>query len=167
MGKKIESPDKTSQLASLLKYLNEISARLTSPSAGEIEYMREKLGNALSKKLPAISGTPGTFLNVSSTLYNNDNLTMGELSQMLSVPLSTATRMIDWWVENELAQRLNDPEDRRVVRISMTATGKKLHKLIEKLISDSAQQCLNCLTPKEQTTLLILIRKVAEGLKGQ
>jgi len=68
-------------------------------------------------------------------------------------------------VENEFATRSNDPEDRRVVRIALTDTGRKLHKLIEKLISESARQCLNCLTPKEQDTLLTLIRKVAQGLK--
>ena len=167
MGKNIESQDKTAQLASFLKCLNEISAKLVSPPDEDIEYMTKQLGQALSREIPAFSGTPGTFLNVSNTLYYHDNLTMGELSQMLSVPLSSATRVMDWWVQNELAQRLNDPEDRRVVRISMTETGKKLHKLIEKMISESAQQCLNCLTPKEQTTLLTLIRKVAEGLKSQ
>jgi len=165
MGNKLKRKNQAPQLASFLKYLNEISAKLISPPAEEIEYMRKQLGKALSREMPAFSGTPGSFFNLSSTLYYNDNLTMGELSQILSIPLSTATRMIDWWVENEFAQRLNDPEDRRIVRVSMTETGKKLHKLIEKLISESAQQCLNCLTSKEQTTLLTLIRKVAQGLK--
>lgn len=165
MSEDLEHQEKAAQLASFLKYLNEISAKLTSPPDEEIEYMRKQLGKALSREMPAFSGTPGTFFNLSSTLFYNENLTMGELSQALSVPLSTATRMIDWWVENEFATRSNDPEDRRVVRIALTDTGRKLHKLIEKLISESARQCLNCLTPKEQDTLLTLIRKVAQGLK--
>lgn len=167
MGSKIEHQDKTSQMASFLKCLNEISAKLTSPPDEEVEYIRKQLGNALTREVPAFSGTPGAFFNLSSTLYYNSNLTMGELSQELSVPLSTATRMIDWWVGNELASRLSDPDDRRVVRVSLTETGRKLHKLIEKMISESAQQCLNCLTPEEQNTLLTLIRKVAQGLKSQ
>jgi MarR family transcriptional regulator, organic hydroperoxide resistance regulator len=165
MGKNIESQDKASQLASFLKYLNEISAKLISPPDEEIEYIRKQLGKALSKEVPAFSGTPGTFYNLSSTLYHNSNLTMGEFSQKLAVPLSTATRMLDWWVDNEFAQRLNDPEDRRVVRVSLTDTGKRLHELIEKSLSESVQQCLNCLTPEEQIILVNLIRKVAQGLK--
>jgi DNA-binding MarR family transcriptional regulator len=165
MGYNIESQDKASQLASFLKYLNEISAKLISPPDEEIEYIRKQLGKALSREVPAFSGTPGTFYNLSSTLYHNSNLTMGEFSQKLAVPLSTATRMLDWWVDNEFAQRLNDPEDRRVVRVSLTDTGKKLHELIEKSLSESVQQCLNCLTPEEQIILVNLIRKVAQGLK--
>jgi DNA-binding MarR family transcriptional regulator len=165
MGYNLESQDKASHLASFLKYLNEISAKLTAPPDEEIEYIRKQLGKALSREVPAFSGTPGTFYNLSSTLYHNSNLTMGELSQALVVPLSTATRMLDWWVDNEFAQRLNDPEDRRVVRVSLTNTGKRLHELIEKSLSESVQQCLNCLTPEEQTVLLTLIRKVALGLK--
>jgi DNA-binding MarR family transcriptional regulator len=165
MGYNIESQDKASQLASFLKYLNEISAKLISPPDEEIEYIRKQLGKALSREVPAFSGTPGTFYNLSSTLYHNGNLTMGEFSQKLAVPLSTATRMLDWWVDNEFAQRLNDPEDRRVVRVSLTDTGKRLHELIEKSLSESVQQCLNCLTPEEQIILVNLIRKVAQGLK--
>ena len=166
MAKKPARKNQAPQLADFLKYLNEISAKLISPPEEEIEYMRKQLGKALSREIPAFSATPGTFLNISSTLYYNDKLTMGDLSQKLSVPFSTASRMIDWWAENEFVQRLPDPEDRRIVRISMTETGKKLHILIEKLISESAQQCLSCLTTKEQTTLLTLIRKVALGLKS-
>ena len=165
MGYNLESQDKSLQLASFLKYLNEISAKLISPPDEEIEYIRKQLGKALSKEVPAFSGTQGTFYNLSSTLYNNSNLTMGEFSQALAVPLSTATRMLDWWVDNEFAQRLNDPEDRRVVRVSLTDTGKRLHELIEKSLSESVQQCLNCLTHEEQTVLLTLICKVALGLK--
>lgn len=165
MGNNLESQDKASHLTSFLKYLNEISAKLISPPDEEIEYIRTQLGKALSREVPAFSGTPGVFYNLSRTLYHNSNLTMGELSQALSVPLSTATRMVDWWVENEFAQRLNDPGDRRVVRVSLTDTGKRLHELIEKSLSENVQQCLNCLTSEEQTVLLTLIRKVAQGLK--
>jgi MarR family transcriptional regulator, organic hydroperoxide resistance regulator len=165
MGKNIESQDKTSQLASFLKYINEISANLVSLPDEEIEYISRQLGKALSREVPAFSGAPGTFINLSNTLYHNSNLTMGELSQALAVPLSTATRMVDWWVENEFAQRINDPEDRRVVRVSLTDTGKRLHDLLDKSLSEGVQQCLNCLTTEEQTVLLTLIRKVAQGLK--
>lgn len=166
MGKNLEPQDKASQLAGFLKYLNEIISKLVSPTDEEIALMRDQLGKALSREIPNFSGSPGVFYNLSSTLYYSSNLTMGELSQALSVPLSTATRMIDWWVDNGFAQRINDPDDRRVVRVSLTDIGKKLHAVIERSLSENVQQCLNCLTSEEQTVLLTLISKVAQGLKS-
>src|SRR5947209_6699489 len=41
---------------------------------------------------------------------------MGELSKALDVPLSTATRIVDGLVEHGYAERVNDPDDRRIVR---------------------------------------------------
>ena len=46
------------------------------------------------------------FYRVSNSIYRRENLTMGELSGALSVPLSTATRMVDWLVDNGYLYRL-------------------------------------------------------------
>jgi DNA-binding MarR family transcriptional regulator len=91
---------------------------------------------------------------------------MGELSGALSVPLSTATRMVDWLVSSGYAQRLPDVEDRRVVRVALTDSGRELHRTIESYTSERVQQILFCLTPEEQATLFALIRKVVAALKG-
>jgi len=48
------------------------------------------------------------------------------------VPFSTATRMVDWFVDNGYAQRLPDPEDRRVVRVALTDSGRELYQTIER-----------------------------------
>src|SRR5258708_22362545 len=47
-------------------------------------------------------------------------ITMGELSKELLVPLSTATRIVDGLIENSLAHRIADLEDRRVVRVTLS-----------------------------------------------
>src|SRR5512135_3760582 len=55
-------------------------------------------------------------------------ITMGDLSRILGVPFSTATRMVDWLVDNGYVQRLADPDDRRVVRVELTEAGKELYR---------------------------------------
>ena len=45
---------------------------------------------------------------------------MGELSNALSLPFSTATRMVDYLVARGYIQRLSDTTDRRVVRVALT-----------------------------------------------
>ena len=105
------------------------------------------------------------FYRMSLNLYRKSNLTMGELSNTLLVPLSTATRMVDWLVETGYAQRLLDPEDRRIVRVALTDKGWELHKAIVSYIAQRFQQTLSCLTVEEQTTLFAIIRKVVAALK--
>jgi DNA-binding MarR family transcriptional regulator len=106
------------------------------------------------------------FYRVSSSMRGKDNVTMGELSSALSVPLSTATRMVDWLVSSGYAQRLPDAEDRRIVRVALTDSGRELRRTIERYTSERVQQILSCLTPEEQAMLFSCIRKVVAALKG-
>ncbi len=114
---------------------------------------------------PHANANYGLFYRVSSSIYQENNPTMGELSNALSVPLSTATRIVDWLVTRGYVQRLPDPEDRRVVRVALTDKGQELHRTIARYIGAHVQQILSCLTVEEQTTLFALIQKVVSALK--
>jgi len=105
------------------------------------------------------------FYRVSTCIYPKNNLTMGELSRALSVPLSTATRMVDWLVAGGCVQRLRDPGDRRVVRVALTDSGLEFYEATEKYIGRHVRQILSCLTDEEQTILFALIYKVVAALK--
>ncbi len=59
---------------------------------------------------------------------NPDPLTMSELSSELNVPMSTATRIVDGLVQRDMVERVNDPNDRRVVRVGMSKNGRKLYE---------------------------------------
>jgi DNA-binding MarR family transcriptional regulator len=90
-------------------------------------------------------------------------MTMGELGQALDVPLSTATRTVDLLVENGYVQRVPDPEDRRVVRVTLTDTGLEMYRTIEGFIRKRVERLLQALTPEEQETLIALMRKFVEA----
>ena len=101
------------------------------------------------------------FFRVSSTLYNGNKMTMGELSNALSVPMSTATRIVDWLVDGGCVQRLSDPEDRRIVLIDLTDSGRELHRTIQDYIRQRLLQMLSVLTDEERNTVFELIFKIA------
>jgi DNA-binding MarR family transcriptional regulator len=105
------------------------------------------------------------FYRACNSIYPEGNVTMGEFSNALSVPLSTATRIADWLVDNGYIQRLPDVDDRRVVRVSLTDTGKALFKEIDGYIRRRMEQILSSLTAEERTILLTLVRKVVHELK--
>lgn len=100
------------------------------------------------------------FYRVSSAILYEDSLTMSKLSNALSVPMSTATRIVDWLVDRGYIQRLADPEDRRVVRVALTESGKELHETVEAYIVQRIQQILSGLTNEERTTVFEYVFKI-------
>ena len=107
----------------------------------------------------------GTFYRVSSSLQGNRSLSMGELSNALSVPFSKATRIVDSLVTDGYLSRLPDPDDRRVIKVELTKEGNQLHKTIEGFTGEHVQEILAGLTGEEQEILFVLIRKVVAALQ--
>jgi DNA-binding MarR family transcriptional regulator len=94
-------------------------------------------------------------------------ITMGELSRDLNVPLSTATRTMDWLVENGYAQRLPDPQDRRIVRVGLTDAGREVYATVNQFFMERIEQILGQLTPGERETFISLFCKVLDALEKQ
>jgi DNA-binding MarR family transcriptional regulator len=94
-------------------------------------------------------------------------LSMGELSKALDVPLSTATRIVDLGVRSGYAERSPDAQDRRVVRVALTRSGRDLLKAGNRLIRQRVEQVLSHFTPDEREMLVVLMRKLVESLENE
>jgi MarR family transcriptional regulator, 2-MHQ and catechol-resistance regulon repressor len=57
-------------------------------------------------------------------------LSMQELARHLCLKISTVTRLVDGLVKKSLVRRQKDAEDRRIVRVELTETGRKTHEKI-------------------------------------
>ena len=149
----------------ILQFVQSIKMMLTkvtnSPTDDPMHLLRILQENQAREKID-----PAEFHRMGNILYEQKNPTMGDLSQALSVPLSTATRMANWWVDSGFAQRLSDPGDRRVVRLSLTESGEKLLEALEGYITDTVKDILSCLTQEERIILITLCRKVASSFKA-
>jgi MarR family multiple antibiotic resistance transcriptional regulator len=131
----------------------------------EIALQQQDSGDeAASKRLHSYIDY-GTFYRVSTSLQRNRSLSMGELSNALSVPFSKATRIVDSLVTDGYLTRLQDPDDRRVIKVALTQDGNKLHKSIESFTGEHVQDILAGLTSEEQEILFVLIRKVVSALQ--
>ena len=82
--------------------------RITSIVGGFVEVWN-KFEGMLFDELAKTQGSEGNYSNyglfyrISSNIHPRNDLTMGELSNALSVPLSTATRIVDWLVVSNSA----------------------------------------------------------------
>lgn len=66
-------------------------------------------------------------------LLEEGDLTIGELSNKINLAFSTTTDLVDRMEKSELAKRVRDPKDRRVVRIHLLGKGEKIiHEVIQK-----------------------------------
>lgn len=68
-------------------------------------------------------------------LLNNGDMTIGELSQKMSLACSTITDLIDRMEKNELVIRKKDEKDKRIVRIEVLPKGFDiLERVLERRI---------------------------------
>ena len=79
---------------------------------------------------------------------------MGELSKILKVPFSTATELVDGLVQNGIAHRLDDPEDRRVVMVVITEAGRQAIEMINGYIWQRIVRRLEPFTKEEQDQMI-------------
>ncbi len=97
--------------------------------------------------------------------HRPDPITMGELSRELDIPLSNTTRIVDWLVRNEYAARLPDLEDRRVVRVELTAAGRELFETIHEFMMARMARMIREFSPEEQRQMVRLMNKMLDLLE--
>ena len=89
---------------------------------------------------------------------------MSELAARGRVTLGTMTVMINKLVRKGHIKRMRDEGDRRVVLVSLTASGRKVNKFHEKFHKDMIDSFLALLTKSEQQQIVQIIQKIAVAL---
>jgi DNA-binding MarR family transcriptional regulator len=74
----------------------------------------------------AQSGIGPAQLSALSVLVFRGEMTLGDLAGLEQVRPPTMSRIVDGLVQRRLAQRVSAPGDRRAVKLTATAEGKKL-----------------------------------------
>ncbi len=84
-------------------------------------------------------------------------MTMGQLSKATSIPQSTATRMVDWMVDNGYVERFHDADDRRVVRIRLTDSGRKILLAAREQLKELAATIVKRVPAIQRTALFFML----------
>ena len=96
-----------------------------------------------------------------------DPLTMSELSSELNVPMSTATRIVDGLVQGGMVERVNDANDRRVVRVGMSKNGRDLYEAGISYNKQRIAKWLKDFTAEEQAELMRLMNKLFDAVVNE
>jgi DNA-binding MarR family transcriptional regulator len=161
-GREKASAERVDQL---LHCLMEIMPKLTSMPPEMRSQLMSQLDRVHPRFSPRLVAEPPTMHRIASMLHGDPKPTMGELSEALSLPLSTVSRITSTLEEKGFARRLPDAEDGRIVRVDLTDAGRQIYEAMQSHRVRSAQRVLDCLTSEEQIILLTLLGKVASNLK--
>jgi DNA-binding MarR family transcriptional regulator len=80
---------------------------------------------------------------------------------------STVTRLIDQMETTGLVRRINDPEDRRAQRVTLTHAGMRLREQAWLAHEASLERRLNTLDDAEHQLLTTLLQRIRTGLQTQ
>jgi DNA-binding MarR family transcriptional regulator len=92
--------------------------------------------------------------------------TAAELSRCLGVDTSTTTRMLDRLEAKGLLERQRSAEDRRIINLVLTETGKTLAGKIPYVTAESLNLHLRDFSQAEFTELKRLLRKLTANEEG-
>jgi DNA-binding MarR family transcriptional regulator len=91
---------------------------------------------------------------------------MRELAQKANVKQSTMTVMVDKLIKKGLVQRFQRDDDRRMVMVRLTKSGKAAHGEHRKVHHAITKMWLEILEKKERDDLLHIMEKIAGRIRG-
>jgi DNA-binding MarR family transcriptional regulator len=87
-------------------------------------------------------------------LSKKPNISLNDLSQLLSVDTSTLSRQVQYLVELDMISRVPAPNDRRFVLLSLTSKGQQQHFQIAKLMEDYVEGIFSKIPKEKQYQVL-------------
>ena len=122
------------------------------------------LYKSISKPLRAqTSITPGGMF-VMGSLKRNGILSMSDIGKCLSMPKPHITVIVDKLIEEGYVERQSDPNDRRIVNISLTPKGFKDFEEIKQAVSETLKSKLSLLSEDELEVLSVSSQHVKDIL---
>jgi len=104
-------------------------------------------------------------LKAMAAFHEDRQYSMGELCKIANVKMPSMTDVVDRLVAEGFVERVRDTDDRRVVKVQLTAAGKKAHDGILKTREQELFNIFGCLDETERHHLVKALRTVSTTMK--
>lgn len=121
-----------------------------------MEMMSEKLRNRKGR-----NGAQGLLIE----LWKKDGLTNAEIAEILDIKPSSVTAQVKNLEAEDLVERRQDENDKRISRVFLTEKGKQAQEKREDLHDNISSDLFDVLDETEQKTLADLLEKIIEANK--
>lgn len=132
-----------------------------------LPYLINRLGPSIEEGFAGALADAGVSLQmwrVMAVLYEYGDQSVGDLSRLTSIPISTLSRLIDRMVKKNLVSRRRGDEDARSVSVHILENGRlKTEGLIPSAVAYDTYLTRN-LSEAELTTFKALLVKFYDGM---
>jgi DNA-binding MarR family transcriptional regulator len=118
---------------------------MTQQLEGDFAHLLTHLERRFAERLRAVLVPEGCGIEewrVLDVLARFGGRTMSEVAEYAFLPSPTLTKLVDRLVSNNVVYRRVDVEDRRRVRVFLTARGKSLHRRLSAIVERSQSEVL-------------------------
>ena len=122
------------------------------------------LRSMLDAKLRAVSMT-GIQYTVLSLVERHEGISSAELSRRFFVTAQTMNEIINGMVRRLLLARKEDPNNKRILRLKLTARGRKTLKECDAIADEIEQIGFDWMAADERETLREGLRTLTRGLR--
>ena len=134
-------------------------------SAGyAINYVARLFADALQRRIREHGVAIGQF-PILLMLWESEGATQTQLAKSLAVEQPTVANTLKRMMRDGLIERVPDPDDRRQVRIYLTARGRALEPLLTASAEETNEAALAGFTAEERQRFLALVWKAVQNLE--
>lgn len=100
-----------------------------------------------------------SMLQIQTLIYihKHENTSMSGIAEYFRIELPSATSLVTKLCDQKLVERFDDPQDRRLVRITLSAEGKTLLERAQHERKAKAEKILSYLSTREKSELLTIL----------
>jgi len=149
---------------------SEIPSDINTIRTKEIVYSIRKLmqaGEHYTKELNKIYNVSAAQINCLLALHENGPLPPSQIAKHVMVNSSTVTGVIDRLEKKDLVRRLRISQDRRVITVELTKSGKMLAENAPSPIQQKIIDGLNQLSPSEIKQIALTLKRLTDMLDVQ
>ena len=114
----------------------------------------------LNGQLAPYGITPAQY-GVLNCLWKHQTLTPKQLGELLKIEASSISSVLDRMQKSGLIERNINPDNRRVVHVSLTPKGSELQPAIELLIQDMNDLVMEPFSKEDRDTILRFLSLIA------
>ena len=125
----------------------------------QVGRVARKMSRITREKVTQYGLTTAQFFLLNA-LYEEDGILISALASKVALDKATLTGLLDRLERDDLTERRSDPEDRRAIRVHLTAKAEGLRAELTELYHDNNGMFLSLLSQEEKEVFERVVNKL-------